>query len=122
MRLLFNHKWPGNVRELKNTIRRAALVAASDHITPADILLEQTESGQNTGVKVSPMHEGLVSSVMDGTISLKEMVNKVAAEIEIEVIRKALQKTGGNKSKAAKLLKIERVTLYAKIKEFQIAP
>ncbi|MCG2810749.1 MAG: hypothetical protein L6428_04725 [Candidatus Aminicenantes bacterium] len=38
------------------------------------------------------------------------------------MIRKALTKTGGNKSRAAKLLKIERVTLYAKIKEFQIEP
>ncbi|MBU4267883.1 MAG: helix-turn-helix domain-containing protein, partial [Acidobacteria bacterium] len=60
--------------------------------------------------------------VMDGTISLKGMVKDVAAEIEKEVIRKALTKTGGNKSRAAKLLKIERVTLYAKIKEFQIEP
>jgi two-component system response regulator AtoC len=117
MKLLFNYKWPGNIRELKNTIRRAALVAVSDQITPADILLEQTGSGQNTGV---PMHEDLVSSVMDGTISLKGMVNKVASEIEKELIKKALLKTGGNKSKAAKLLKIERVTLYAKIKELQI--
>lgn len=122
MRLLFNHKWPGNVRELKNTIRRATLVAGSDHITPADILLEQTDSGQKTGLNAPPIHEGLVSSVMDGTISLKEMVNKVASAIEKEVIKRALLKTGGNKSRAAKLLKIERVTLYAKIKELKIEP
>ena len=120
MRLLFNHKWPGNVRELKNTIRRAALVAASDHITPADILLEQAAPGQKTALNAPPMHEELIGSIMDGTISLKGMVGKVASGIEKEVIRKTLLKTGGNKSKAAKLLKMERVTLYAKIKEFQI--
>ncbi|MCX6553672.1 MAG: sigma-54 dependent transcriptional regulator [Candidatus Aminicenantes bacterium] len=120
MRLLFNHKWPGNVRELKNTIRRAALVAASDQITPADILLEQTDSGQSNGSDTAPRDEELVNSVLDGSLSLKEMTNRVAAEIEKEVIRKALLKTGGNKSKAAKLLKIERVTLYAKMKELQI--
>ena len=122
MRLLFNHKWPGNVRELKNTIRRAALVAETEYITPSDILLEHTDCGQKAGFNTAPMHEDLVNSVMDGTISLKGMVKDVAAEIEKEVIRKALTKTGGNKSRAAKLLKIERVTLYAKIKEFQIEP
>ncbi len=42
------------------------------------------------------------------------------SEIEKEVISKTLLKTGGNKSRAAKLLKIERVTLYAKMKELKI--
>jgi two-component system response regulator HydG len=120
MRLLFNHQWPGNVRELKNTIRRATLVATTAQITPADLLLEQTNSGQKSGLPASAIHEDLVNSVMDGAISLKKMVGKVAAGIEKEVIRKALLKTGGNKSKAAKLLKIERVTLYTKMKELQI--
>lgn len=122
MRLLFNHKWPGNVRELKNTIRRATLVAGSDHITPADILLEQTGSLQSSGFSAASIQEEQVSSVLNGTISLRETVSKVSAEIEKEVIRKALIKTGGNKSRAAKLLKMERVTLYAKIKELKIEP
>ncbi|MEI6613555.1 MAG: sigma-54 dependent transcriptional regulator [Chrysiogenales bacterium] len=122
MRLLFNHKWPGNVRELKNTIRRATLVAASAQIIPADLLLEQTDSGPKPGGNAAPTHAKLVSSVLAGTISMKKMVNKISAEAEKEVIRKALLKTGGNKSKAAKLLKIERVTLYAKIKELKIEP
>lgn len=122
MRLLFNHQWPGNVRELKNTIRRAALVAASAQITPADILLEQTGSLQSSGFIAASIQEEQVNSVLNGTISLRETVSKVAAEIEKEVIKRALLKTGGNKSRAAKLLKMERVTLYAKMKEFQIEP
>ncbi|MCX6558226.1 MAG: sigma-54 dependent transcriptional regulator [Candidatus Aminicenantes bacterium] len=122
MRLLFQHPWPGNVRELKNTIRRAALVAASAQITPADILLEQTDSGQSRGSDTATRDEERVNSVLDGSLSLKEMTNQVAAEIEKEVIRKALLKTGGNKSRTAKVLKIERVTLYAKLKELKIEP
>jgi DNA-binding NtrC family response regulator len=122
MRLLFRHQWPGNVRELKNTIRRAALVAASAQITPADILLEQTACAPGSGPDQAPLAEERVNAVLDGSLSLKEMTHRVAAEIEKEVIRKALHKTGGNKSKAAKLLKIERVTLYAKMKELEIEP
>lgn len=122
MRLLFNHQWPGNVRELKNTIRRAALVAASAQITPADILLEQTGSLQSSGFIAASIQEEQVNLVLDGTISLRETVSKVTSAIEKEVIKRALLKTGGNKSRAAKLLKMERVTLYAKMKELQIEP
>jgi DNA-binding NtrC family response regulator len=120
MRLLFEHKWPGNVRELKNTIRRAVLIAGTNYITPADILFEKAECGPGTGPGSTPVDEARVNAVLDGSLSLKEMTSQVAAEIEKEVIRKALFKTGGNKSRAAKLLKIERVTLYAKMKEYQI--
>jgi transcriptional regulator with PAS, ATPase and Fis domain len=120
MRLLFKHQWPGNVRELKNTIKRAALLAASAQISPADILLEQTACAPGSGPGQAPMREEQMNAVLDGTSSLKEMTNRVAAEMEKEVIRKALLKTGGNKSRAAKLLKIERVTLYAKMKELKL--
>ncbi len=120
MRLLLRHQWPGNVRELKNTIRRAALVASSDQITPDEILLEPTGHVQHSGPGQASMDEERVNSVLDGSLSLKEMTKRVVAEIEKEVIRKALLKTGDNKSKAAKLLKIERVTLYAKMKELKL--
>jgi len=120
MRLLFEHKWPGNVRELKNTVRRAVLVAETNYITPADIIFEKTECGPGADPGSIPVDEARVNAILDGSLSLKELTNRVAADIEKEVIRKALLKTGGNKSKAAKLLKIERVTLYAKMKELKI--
>jgi len=68
----------------------------------------------------APVDEAQMNAILDGSLSLKEIANKVASGIEKEVIMKTLQKTGGNKSRAAKLLKIERVTLYAKMKDFQI--
>lgn len=113
MRILLSYHWPGNVRELKNTIKRAVLLASSNYLTPAEILLETTDSSHP-----APMHQGGANPVLGETTSLKEMVKKAGTEIEKEVIKEALIKTGGNKSKAAKLLKIERMTLYSKIKEF----
>ncbi len=120
MKLLFEHKWPGNVRELKNTIRRAVLIAGTNYITPSDILFEKAECDPGTGPGSIRVDDKRVNDVLEGTLSLKEMTNRVAAEIEKEVIRKVLLKTGGNKSRAARLLKIERVTLYAKMKELEI--
>ena len=57
---------------------------------------------------------------MDDGLSLKEITKKAAKQIEKEMIQQALVKTGGNKSKAAKMLKMDRMTLYSKLKEFQI--
>ncbi len=102
MKLLFEHKWPGNVRELKNTIRRAVLMAGTNQITPADILFEKAECDPGTGPGSIRVDEERVNDVLEGTLSLKEMTNQVASEIEKEVIRKVLLKTGGNKSRAAK--------------------
>ncbi|MDP3804303.1 MAG: helix-turn-helix domain-containing protein, partial [Candidatus Omnitrophota bacterium] len=52
--------------------------------------------------------------------SLKEMKEKHAGQIEEKMIKEALAKAGGNKTKAARILKIDRTTLYSKIREFQI--
>ena len=120
LKLLLQHSWPGNVRELKNTIRRAALVASSDQITVDDILLEQSECGPGSGPGSPAVDEARVNELLEGSLSLKEITDEASAEIEKELIRRALLKTGGNKSRAAKLLKIERVTLYAKMKELKI--
>ena len=105
MKLLFEHKWPGNVRELKNTIRRAVLIAGTNYITPSDILFEKAECDPGTGPGSIRVDDKRVNDVLEGTLSLKEMTNRVAAEIEKEVIRKVLLKTGGNKSRAAKFSK-----------------
>jgi len=51
--------------------------------------------------------------------SLKEAKEKSAGQIEEKMIKEAMVKAGGNKTKAARILKIDRTTLYSKIKEFQ---
>jgi len=110
MKFLLDYHWPGNVRELKNLIKRAVLLADSKDITPVCLSL-------NNGNQPTQPH--LQSDTKEG-VSIREMKKRATKEIEEKMIKEALAKAGGNKTKAAKLLKIDRMTLYSKIKEFQI--
>jgi two-component system response regulator HydG len=110
-RVLIQYPWPGNIRELKNVITRSVLLAKSNHITLNE-LPEEIKTDQAFFQKAR-------SSVtnIQGEIILKE-----AAEIaEKEAIIQALIKFNNNKSRAAKMLKIDRKTLYNKIKQYNIS-
>ena len=115
MRFLLDYPWPGNVRELKNAIKRAVLLADSAKITPACFSLNKgTLPAQSQGqpqVSIPEPDEGA---------SLREAKKKSSGRIEEKMIKEALVKAGGNKAKAARILKIDRTTLYSKIEEFQI--
>jgi len=105
MRFLLNYHWPGNVRELKNVIKKAVLLADSKDITPACLSL-------NNGNQLAQPNLRLDSS---DDLSIRD----VKKSIEEKMIKEALAKAGGNKTKAAKILKIDRMTLYSRIKEFK---
>jgi len=111
MKFLLNYYWPGNVRELKNIIKRAVLLADSNMISPAHLSLNNTHLPKS--------HE--VRQDLEKDISLREMIKKATKEIERDFITQALAKVGGNKTKAAKILKIDRMTLYSKIKSFNLS-
>lgn len=91
------HPWPGNVRELKQKIQSAVLLCEGDTISEEDLELyvEQT--------------------ALPVRYTLKDVEQEKAR------IRNALEQTGGNKLSAAKLLKIGRTTLYAKMKEYGLS-
>ena len=100
--LLLHHHWPGNVRELENALERA-VVLADKIILPEHLpenLLEQESKNCLEGVL--------------GTFSLK----KGQREMERVLIRRALDATGGNKSKAGLLLEISYPSLLSKMKEY----
>ncbi len=109
-KILLNYHWPGNVRELKNAIRRAVLLADSDYIGPVHLSLS------NAGL---PNGLDFKEDLQRGD-SLKGITKKATKKIEEEIIKQVLAKAGGNKTRAAKILKIDRMTLYSKIKEFQL--
>ncbi len=120
MKMLFNYHWPGNIRELKNVIKKAVLLCDSNLIGQEHILLNQTND--NYGVRVNNYGSFKdISSQLDleKGASLQEITKKTIRQLEQDVIKQALVKSGGNKSKAAKILKIDRMTLYSKIKESQ---
>lgn len=104
-RLLYEHSWPGNVRELENTIERAMVLGEGDKIMPTD-LPDRIRETQN------PVQTQLAS----GELSVK----KTTRIIEEILIRRALQKTKGNRTRAAELLEISHRALLYKIKDYQV--
>ena len=102
--LLISYPWHGNVRELENTIERAVALAAGAVITPED-LPERIRSGaENAAILAEAKTRRLTVS-----------------ELEREYILEILRETGGNKSRAAEILGLDRKTLYRKIEEYRRA-
>jgi two-component system response regulator AtoC len=104
-KLLLEYAWPGNVRELENTVERAMVLAESDLIDVGD-LPERIRDA------LDPVQVHLAS----GELSIK----RTAAAIEQILIRRALQKTKGNRTRAADLLEISHRALLYKIKDYKI--
>ena len=100
---LEKHDWPGNVRELRNVIERAILLETTDKIGLSGIVIDPTECGQASDNPTASLIKGF---------SL--------ANAERELISRALQETGWQKTRAAALLGITRATLYAKVKQYNI--
>lgn len=102
LRLLMRYNWPGNIRELENVIERAVVVAKKDFIGPDEL---------PPSVKGKPK-EALKSSVADHNLSLQE--------IEKRHISQVLEATNWNIKEAANTLRIDRATLYNKIKKYKL--
>jgi two-component system response regulator AtoC len=103
---LMNYKWYGNVRELENTIERAIVLTDQDHI-----------GAENLPVEVQDFKGELQLEVFsDEECSIK----KASKTLEINLIKKALRKTKGNHTHAARLLEISHRALLYKIKEYGI--
>jgi two-component system response regulator AtoC len=104
-KLLLEYSWPGNVRELENTIERAMVLAEADVLQLGD-LPERIRDA------LDPVQVHLAS----GELSVK----KTTAAIEQILIRRALVKTKGNRTRAADLLEISHRALLYKIKDYKI--
>jgi DNA-binding NtrC family response regulator len=100
---LLQHDWPGNVRELRNVIDRAILLETADKIGCSSLIFNPE---QHIEASTGPA----TSTVAD--LSLEKA--------EKELIRRALQHAGWQKTRAATLLGITRATLYAKISQYDI--
>lgn len=95
--LLVQHSWPGNLRELNNVMKRAVLLARGRQITAAE--LQQA---------MGPVRQNAVPTLHDEAD-------------ERQRIEEALRQTGGNKAKAARLLGIDRKTIYNKMEKWGMA-
>jgi DNA-binding NtrC family response regulator len=116
MKALLDYHWSGNVRELKNTVRRAALLAESDKIVHSYLLLDPF-SNSPSGLDDLSEKVDMLAELKKG-LSLHEITKEKIDNIEQDVIGQALSLAGGNKSKAAKMLGIDRTTLYTRLSEY----
>ena len=98
------HRWPGNVRELANAMDHARLLCQTDVVLPEHL--------------PPAVREAVAHAVVDAreTVTAKRPDVKTLEESEIEAIRRALEKTGGNRTRAAELLGITRRGLIYKLK------
>ena len=112
IKCFLEYPWPGNVRELKNVIRRASLLTESHKIVEAKSLpLEITEMSNMFSLAREP---ALIREEENG--ALKTNLKNAALEAEYETILQVLKQVNFNKTKAAKILNIDRKTLYNKMK------
>jgi transcriptional regulator with PAS, ATPase and Fis domain len=102
-RIFKNYHWSGNVRELRNVIERASILEDGDLVTathlPADMISDVPQAGENsTGIMLP--------------------ANGISLEtVEFELARQAIERTGGNRTRAAKLLDISRDQLRYKLRK-----
>lgn len=108
MKILKNYHWPGNVRELENVLERAVNFVTEGSIKPVHIPshLLRCDMTENDGV---------------AEYAEETLVNRLR-QAERDVILEALEKTGGNKSRTAKLLNVSRAQLYIKMEKLGIKP
>jgi transcriptional regulator with PAS, ATPase and Fis domain len=114
--LVQGYAWPGNIRELENLIERTLLFADGPRIDVADLPPLLRAPGMMTPL---PGPAPLLPQAA-GETGLKDIVRQRAAELERDLIARALEETGGNVTRAAKLLQISRKSLQTKMKEFAL--
>jgi two-component system response regulator HydG len=105
--LLMRYDWPGNVRELEHALERAVILARGEHITPEELPPNIRAIGGDPG--------GTTPQEPPVPVGLR------LKEVERELIHKTLERTGGNRTKAAEILGISRATLHNKLKEYGLS-
>lgn len=105
------YAWPGNVRELRNVLRRAVL-RTEGLVELADV----------EGVLGARLASAIATLPANADLDLKAVAERAAAEAELVAIREALRRAGGNKTAAARLLKVDFKTLHAKMTRLGIKP
>jgi len=113
--LLEAYPFPGNVRELENIIERAVVIAPDDEIT-VDCLRPEVIDPQ-LAVEMMQKSEGTSDEIdISNGVDFYDEVKK----FEVDLIRRALARTGGHQSRAARLLGLNATTLNSKIKNHHI--
>jgi DNA-binding NtrC family response regulator len=111
--MLEAYTWPGNVRELENVIERAVVIAPGTEITRECLPTEIADPRHSLGAATSA---GAGSIDVSRGIDFYDEVRR----FEVDIIRRALEQTGGHQSRAARMLGMNATTLNSKIKTYNI--
>jgi transcriptional regulator with GAF, ATPase, and Fis domain len=123
------YPWPGNVRELQNVLQRIIVLGESE--AAIDGMLASAPRNHSIGLRSSAAEPHAVLAEMYaqngegldlGNLSLKAIRKKAVSHVERELISHVLIKTGWNRSKASRILKVSYKTLLQKIDELKIVP
>jgi Nif-specific regulatory protein len=101
LKKMMDYDWPGNVRELRNAIERAVVMGNDREVLPEDLPISRIKP-DNSGMQIG--------------LTLKEALDK----FKLEFIKLNLEHTGGNRSKAAKIMDIQRTYLSRLISQYSI--
>jgi DNA-binding NtrC family response regulator len=112
LEVLFAYDWPGNVRQLQSVIRQAVLMA-DEQITEGLLNVKRVPV---PGLAFTPKVEGMPWK----EIPFKEIVSRGVVAIEREILNQVLKYTGGNKAKAARIVRMNYKTLYSKVKKLSL--
>jgi len=114
--MFLNYSWPGNLREFRNVVRRAVLLTPEGKISAKVLPWEITNSyNQPYSPQLKTEYNGTQEKPVSKDLDLKD----AAAKAEYDTIMNVLKDVNFNKTKAAEILKIDRKTLYNKIKIYQ---
>ncbi len=113
LEIFLNYSWPGNLREFRNVIRRAALLA------PAGLVQASALPPEITNANFSFTNQPEQPQPRPVLANNKSDLKNAASQAEYETIMNVLKQVNYNKSKAAEILKIDRKTLYNKIKNIE---
>jgi two-component system response regulator HydG len=123
MQAFMQYEWPGNLREFRNVIRRAVLLTEpGKKISTVSLPWEINNQNSFTkppGEEQEPASSLLTVELKEPDLKSKNQLKDAAGRAEFETIMSVLKMVNFNKKKAAELLKIDRKTLYNKIKNYQ---
>lgn len=108
LQMLTGHSWPGNARELRNVLERSLILSDSETITAMDLMLDPKQALAATCMELCPANPENCGSF------------STLAEIELRYIKCVHRRMGGNKTRAAEILGISRLTLREKLKQIGI--
>jgi two-component system response regulator AtoC len=107
--LLVSHSWPGNIRELENALERALILARGGRLAPGHFAFAAARATEPSAAE---------PAAQEADLSVKRQLRR----LEEQLIRRALAATGGNRTRASRLLELSARALQYKLKEYGIDP